>query len=110
VIADYTVILGQAEAPAPPASTAANPGIFPTPPPMAGLGAGAVAGGITFTGLFIALVIAFIAVKIYKSKVKDIVLGVCIGVLGAGGFVGAIAWTLIGIAVQLIKSLSSAVG
>lgn len=92
------------------APPAADPGFLPTPPPMAGLGAGAVAGGITFTGLFVALVVAFIAVKVYKAKVSSIILGTCIGVLGAGGFVGAIAWTLIGIAVQMIKSLSGALG
>jgi hypothetical protein len=99
-------VLGQTA----PAAAPPDPGIFPQAPAMAGLGAGAVAGGITFTGLFVALVIGFIAIKVYKAKVSSIVLGVCIGVLGASGFVGQIAWTIIGIVAKVVTSLASSFG
>jgi hypothetical protein len=96
-------VLGQTAAPA-------DPGIIPQAPAMAGLPGGAVGQSITFSLLFVALVIGFIGIKVYKMKAGAIVLGVCIGVLGAGGFVGSIAWTLIGGVVKVITSLSTSFG
>lgn len=106
------IILGQ-EATAPPATTAAtappNPGLLPTAPASSGLPT-AAAGGITLSLLFVALVVTFIAVKAYKVKVGAVLLGVCIGVLGAGGFIGALAWALIGVGVKVVSSLASSFG
>jgi hypothetical protein len=111
ILANLTtyVLLGQAPA-APAAGTTPDPGILPQAPSMAGLPGGPIGTSITVSLLFGALIVAFIAIKVYKSRVKDIVLGVCIGVLGAGGFVGALAWALIGIVVKLIGSLASTFG
>ena len=88
----------------------AEPGIIPSAPAASGLPAGPVGSTITVTLLFGALVIAFFCVKIYKSKLRDIALGTCIGVLGATGFVGSLAWALIGIGVKLINALASTLG
>jgi hypothetical protein len=104
------LLLGQAAPTSAAPGATPDPGILPQPPPMAGLPGGAIGTSITVSLLFGALVVAFIAIKVYKSRVKDIVLGVCIGVLGAGGFVGAMAWVLIGIIVKLIGTLAATFG
>jgi hypothetical protein len=108
-----TIVLGQAapEATAPPvtASTGQNPGFMPTAPPASGLAPGAVATTVTFSLLAIVIFIAWLAVKHYKGQLRDIVLGMMIGTLGAGGFVGALTWAVIAVFVKLIQAGAQAI-
>jgi hypothetical protein len=94
---------------APVAEKAADPGIVPTAPPSSGLPAGAIGTTITVSLLFAALVIAWWAVKYGKGKFRDVTIGACVGVLGAGGIIGSLVWTVINVAVKVATALGSAV-
>jgi hypothetical protein len=104
------VVLGQA-APAVDAQTSQppDPGFLPQAPKSSGLPAGAIGGGITFSLLAIALFVGWLVVKHYGHKLTTLVVGICIGVLGAGGFVGALAWALIRVFVTVVTSVGNAV-
>lgn len=93
----------------PPATAVADPGIVPQPPPMSGLEAGAIGGGITFSLLAVAIFIGWLIIKHYKHKLTTLVVGICIGVLGAGGFIGALAWSLIRVFVTIASSVGHAI-
>jgi hypothetical protein len=86
----------------------ADPGILPSAPPSSGLPAGAVGTTITVSLLFVALVIGWWAVKYGKGRLRDVVIGSCIGVLGAGGIVGALTWTVISVGVKVVSALGGA--
>jgi hypothetical protein len=71
----------------------------------------AAAGPITLSLLFVFLVIGFIAVKAYKAKAGTLILGSCIGVLGAGSpFVGGLLSAVIDVIVKLITSVATSIG
>jgi hypothetical protein len=91
------------------AAPGAPGGILPTPPPGTNLGAaGAATASVSL--LLLLAVAAWVCVKQKGAQWPHIGLGVAIGVVGAGTFVGAMTWSVLGIIVQLINQLGHSFG
>ena len=109
------LVIGQAAptATAPPttASTAQPPapGVFPQAPQGSGLGPGAANTIISFSLLLVLLFAAWLVIKHYKHKLTTLVLGICIGTVGATGFIGALAWALVNVFVTVLNSVGHAI-
>lgn len=85
------------------AAPGAPGGLLPTPPP------GATAGTATasISMLLLLAVAAWVCVKQKGAQWPHIFLGVAIGVVGSGTFVGSLTWSVLGIINQLITQIGA---
>jgi hypothetical protein len=88
------------------AEATAPGGVLPTPP----AGSHATAGTASVSLLLLLALAAWICVKQKGAQWPHIGLGVAIGVVGAGTFVGAVTWNVLGILTQLLSQLGASFG
>lgn len=88
------------------AEATAPGGVLPTPP----AGTKANAGTASVSLILLLGLAAWICVKQKGAQWPHIGLGVCIGVVGAGTFIGAVTWNVLGIFTQLLSSLGASFG
>lgn len=72
---------------------------------------GGAVGGAVSVSLVVGLVIlCWVGTKVWQWRWTQIVIGVCLGVAGANGFVGELARMLIGIGMKVFQAVTSGFG